>query len=102
VAKFDVVPTQLTKLAENRRFAAELARIAWPRLLDTRCVVTKAKRDQNVVSLKEWDDRYQWHLERWASSNVAQIRALVESLAAELTELMDDLTPGQSGRPFSG
>jgi len=102
VAKFDVVPTQLTKLAENRRFAAELARLAWPRLLDARCVTTKTKRDPNVVLLGEWDDRYQHHLEKWASNNIPQVRALLEGLATELTELMDELTPGQSGRPFSG
>src|SRR4029453_7599254 len=48
VAKFfDVAPEQLTKLAENRRFAAELARLAWPQLLDTGCVVTQTQRDPN-------------------------------------------------------
>jgi len=102
VAKFDVVPTRLAKLAQNRRFAAELARLAWPQLLDTGCVVTKAKRDPNAVLLGEWDDHYQRHLEKWASNNIAQVQVLLEGLAAELTELMDELTPGSSGRPHTG
>jgi hypothetical protein len=101
VAKFDVVPDQLTKLAENRRFAAELARLAWPRLLDTGCVVTKADRDPDAVLLDEWDEDYQRHLGMWAGNNIAQVRTLLEGLANELTELMDDLTPGSAGRPPS-
>jgi hypothetical protein len=102
VAKFDVVPDQLAKLAENRRLAAELARLAWPQLLDTGCVVTQSERNPDAVLLGEWEEYYQRHLETWASNNIPQVRALLEGLAAELTELMDDLTPGTGGKPFSG
>jgi hypothetical protein len=99
VAKFfDVAPEQLTKLAENRRFAAELARLAWPQLLDTGCVVTQTQRDPNVL-LGEWDEHYRDHLETWANDNKATVRALLEGLATELAELMDELARGSGGRP---
>jgi hypothetical protein len=102
VAQFDIRPDPIRKLARNRRFAAALVRLAWPELLNTGCVATKAKRDPGDILLEEWDSHYHRHLVAWADSNIAQIQTLLESLAAELAELAGELTEGSGGRPHSG
>src|SRR5439155_7199363 len=102
VAQFVVSQDPVRKLARNRRFAAALVRLAWPELLNTGCVTTKARRDPGDIFLDEWDEHYRRHLIAWADGNVAQIQSLLEGLATELAELAGELTGGSGGRPHSG
>ena len=102
MAQFVVNPDQIRTLAGNRRFVASLVALAWPELLNTGCVVTKARYDPGHLFLDEWTDRYRRHMVKWADKNSAQLEEFLESLAAALAGLATELTSGSGGRPHTG